>query len=471
MNRGGVWTGTGWMLAVVTAALIGCRSDPNRLIEAGRLDAAENAIPVSEDPAEDRPESRFLLGKAHFARAQRALEAGDEFEYTSELAAAQEQFLRAVELAPTLPFPHNMLAILSAYRTDLDSTRRSFDIVRQLRPLEPRIYTNLAELEVYRGQLTLAKQYLESARRLGGAEAEIEFVETLAAWRRGDLYAARDIFSAVAMLHPEAARTWNGASAIQTFDDFADHCCRLPFCGRYMKDACTQMKLEVQNRDLQRKTLLKELQLEAERRKAMQDIYGRRRDLKIVLADPTPPNPGSIGTGRPLAPSGEAGSADTVRRTIAITPSAPGSDYIGEPGDDHLIGSGGADYLAGAGGNDRLEGGADADVLEGGGGDDVAIGGPGNDVYVIGSDTGMDVIVEESAPGSFDWLFVENVRMDALRFERAGNDLLVLVRGGSAGAKIQDFFLGDRIEWIDATDGGLSAEDIAATVSGTAPAP
>jgi len=186
-------------------------------------------------------DTHIELGLGFFAAAQRALETGDESTYTDQLSAAQEEILVALELDPGADVALNLLAILAAYRADIDGARQSFERAHQLAPTDPHYPLNLAEIAIYQGRLPAAHALLDLARKLGARASAVELNEVLVAWRQGDLYTARDIFNAVTMLDPEESRTWNGASSIESFEDFTAHCCRLPFCGQHMAQACEQV--------------------------------------------------------------------------------------------------------------------------------------------------------------------------------------------------------------------------------------
>jgi Ca2+-binding RTX toxin-like protein len=122
-------------------------------------------------------------------------------------------------------------------------------------------------------------------------------------------------------------------------------------------------------------------------------------------------------------------------------------------GDDVVVGGAGADTLLGGGGNDLLGGGAGNDQLTGGDGADQLLGGPGNDIIdggtgndVLSGGEGSDTLRFGPGAGSDTWLGVDSsagrvdrvllapaVRAPDLQLYRAGNDLLLTLRGSPIG--------------------------------------
>jgi Ca2+-binding RTX toxin-like protein len=66
-------------------------------------------------------------------------------------------------------------------------------------------------------------------------------------------------------------------------------------------------------------------------------------------------------------------------------------------GDDYINGGHGADILIGSEGNDQLYGGVGSDIISGGLGNDIMSGGTGFDRFVIGTDAGVDRILDFAA--------------------------------------------------------------------------
>jgi Ca2+-binding RTX toxin-like protein len=150
-----------------------------------------------------------------------------------------------------------------------------------------------------------------------------------------------------------------------------------------------------------------------------------------------------------------------------------GGDAVlsGTTGADTLQGGAGNDLLSGGDGNDQLVGGAGVDQLLGGAGSDILDGGPGNDVLSGGD--GSDTIRFGPGAGSDTWLGVDSssgrvdrvllgpaVRSLDLLLFRAGNDLLLTLRGQPDQLRVVDHFapasgprLGSGIDRIDFSDG------------------
>jgi tetratricopeptide (TPR) repeat protein len=292
----------GWTLLLLTLALAACAATPQRraaeaeeLIRAGKVEEATELLEASQRSLPEDAGLQVALCSAYFAGAQRAFEAGNEDQYVSLLERAQQQCLRALELDSKRADAHNMLGILAAYRGDMKASRESFELARQLDPLNPVYPVNLAELYVYLGRKPLVQARLARGRKLRGSPAQIELVEVLDAWKSGDYVGARDTFEDIVLLDPEQVRTWNGASSIETFEDFTAHCCRLPLCGPYMRGACTAMKQQVTEREVTAETVRRELVMEMERARRVREIYRDRRDVEIT----TEPAPTGTETDRP----------------------------------------------------------------------------------------------------------------------------------------------------------------------------
>lgn len=73
------------------------------------------------------------------------------------------------------------------------------------------------------------------------------------------------------------------------FEDFAGYCCGSPACGPYMKNACRQLSLEVQEREISEETVRRELVIEMEQQRRLQKLYQQRKELDIEIEEaPTP---------------------------------------------------------------------------------------------------------------------------------------------------------------------------------------
>jgi len=225
------------------------------------------------------------------------------------LAQAQRHLLDQVEREPEDAGAHNLLAILSAYRGDLDASRLSFRISERLDPRDPAPNLNLAEVSVYQDQLPEARRWLRRARDRGASEGESLLVEALLAWKQRDLVEARNRFRLAKAAETGEVRTWNGARAIETFEDLAAHCCRLVFCGPHMVQACGDMSEAVAQQERDEATLLEELKLQMERTRRVREVYERRRELEVRVDDLARP----LETDDPASSAGAPPSERTSR--------------------------------------------------------------------------------------------------------------------------------------------------------------
>jgi hypothetical protein len=66
------------------------------------------------------------------------------------------------------------------------------------------------------------------------------------------------------------------------------YCCASPACGPYLAEACNASKLEVAKREIPEEVALRELRLEMERRRKLEAIYEKRKDLEIEIEAPEP---------------------------------------------------------------------------------------------------------------------------------------------------------------------------------------
>ncbi|MBX3629904.1 MAG: putative Ig domain-containing protein [Nitrosomonas sp.] len=132
--------------------------------------------------------------------------------------------------------------------------------------------------------------------------------------------------------------------------------------------------------------------------------------------------------------------------------SALASDvYGGTDGDDVLIGTIADDHIEGYSGNDSLDG---------AGGNDTLIGGDGVDTYLFGwSSLGNDVAMESGTGSSFVKLTDGTVLAD-LRHQQAGDDLILVLRGGSAMLTLKDYYVSSH-NWTisDETNATIAVAD------------
>ncbi len=83
--------------------------------------------------------------------------------------------------------------------------------------------------------------------------------------------------------------TWDEAPVadpIETFEDFTRYCCWNPACGPYMENACHEQQLEVRQREIDARTLRKEMEIEMQRRHELNQIYRQRKELEIEVEEP-----------------------------------------------------------------------------------------------------------------------------------------------------------------------------------------
>ncbi len=231
-------------------------------------------------------EAHLELGVAYYKLARKALDENREQDYTRYLEKSLDEVLEATRIEPESPSTHTWMGIITAYLDDLDSALANFKNARRLNGRAPVHHLNVAQIYVYKGDLSRAHYSVEKARRLGARGAFIDIVESLAAWRRGDLVEARDLFEQALALDPEDVNTWDEAPVdqpIESFADFTAYCCANHTCGPHMGKACQRMQLVVKERELQDETLRRELVIEMERRRKLREIYERRRDLQIEV--------------------------------------------------------------------------------------------------------------------------------------------------------------------------------------------
>ncbi len=272
-----------------TAAIQQAKQD----LAAGRLDEAVARLEklVREQP--DSPEAWDELGLAHYRRARKALDERRFDDYERDLARAMDVWIESLSLNPASPRPHTWMGIVAAYQGDLNAALRNFRNALRLDPRSWVAYTNLAQIHIYRGELVQARRWLRKARRLRPNPAILDLNYAFAAWRQGDVVEAEDLFASAYLYSPEAVNTWDEAPVsehIDTFEKFAGYCCSNPACGPYMELQCKQMQLEVGRRAVRAETVRKELLIEMERRRKLNEIYQDRKDLKIEV-EPTKPVP------------------------------------------------------------------------------------------------------------------------------------------------------------------------------------
>lgn len=275
--------------AVACASTYMARERASNAVEAGH---PEQAIEILAPQVELHPtdtELRKALAEGYYLTARQALEARQFEAYERNLGLALDEWIEAVRLDPEDPAPHTMMAIVALHQGQLDSSITSLKNAQRLAPMNPLADSNLAEAYVYQGDFGKARKYLSRARKSRMVTSHVEIIESLAAWKTGDMTEARDIFESAHAVDPGFVETWNDAPVnrpIQSFDDFAAFCCGDIACGPYMENACHNLRLDVKERNVSAETVRKELVLEMQKRRELEKIYKGRRDLDIEVEAP-----------------------------------------------------------------------------------------------------------------------------------------------------------------------------------------
>ncbi|MBI5213214.1 MAG: hypothetical protein HY957_07575, partial [Nitrospirae bacterium] len=123
-----------------------------------------------------------------------------------------------------------------------------------------------------------------------------------------------------------------------------------------------------------------------------------------------------------------------------------GKDRLyGEDGNDILYGNNGDDKLYGGNGNDTLYGGNGYDLLHGGKGDDTIYTGRGKDTIILNSGDGHDTVKAGDRDRDECGWDADNdiVKFDVnpldLIFSRSGDNLEVMINGGTDSITIEDW--------------------------------
>jgi Flp pilus assembly protein TadD len=259
-----------------------------------KADHPEQAVAILEAQRDQRPRSievRDALGEAYYRSARKALEEGRNADYERNLAAALDEWVESLRLAPESSRPHVMMAIVSLHQGRLDDSIVNLKNALRLSPRNPMAHSNLAEAYVYQGDFRQARRYIGKARKGRLIPGHVEVIEALAAWKTGDMVEARDLFASAYSLNPEVVVSWNEApmsDPIHDFNDFTESCCSDIACGPYMESACRRVHLDATQRQVSDDLVRKELLLEMERRRKLDAIYRDRRDLKIEVEPAEP---------------------------------------------------------------------------------------------------------------------------------------------------------------------------------------
>jgi tetratricopeptide (TPR) repeat protein len=229
-----------------------------------------------------------------YREARKAIDGGNEAQYRDYLGKAQRELIAAIRSDPGDPDAHTQMGIILAYQGNLEQARTSFlNALRLHKKRFPRgargdglYYTNIAHIDLYRGKLRSARRYLEIGRKRGAPPDEIDRIDTLLAWRSGDLTEARDVFDTAREVTRGYANTWDGAplpQEMKRFEDFCAACCRNPSCGPHLRDACDAGHQTVKEREVTRETLAEEMRLERERQAKLKEIYKGDKSVSIEV--------------------------------------------------------------------------------------------------------------------------------------------------------------------------------------------
>ena len=238
----------------------------------------------------------------YYRQARQAFDGGDEAQYRDYLGRAQRELIAAIRRSPGDPEAHTQMGIILVYQGNLEQARRSFlNALRLHKRRSPRgarndgiYYTNIAHTDVYLGKLGSARRYLDVGRKRGAPPDEVDRIDTLLAWRSGDLVEARDVFNMAREVTRGYADTWDGVrlpQAMRRFEDFCATCCGNPSCGPHLRGACDAERQPVKEREVTRETLAEEIRLERERQAKLKEIYEGDRSVSIEVEKPSDAKP------------------------------------------------------------------------------------------------------------------------------------------------------------------------------------
>jgi Ca2+-binding RTX toxin-like protein len=147
----------------------------------------------------------------------------------------------------------------------------------------------------------------------------------------------------------------------------------------------------------------------------------------------------SMGSSANLFPNSNGAFICQTGNTQSYLAGANGGTYVAPSSPDLTS------YLDGGTGNDDLFGGAGPNILDGHGGSDVLTGGDGAaNTYLLGSNFGQQIIVNDRADGGVvsDIIqFTNGIVQSMVSLARAGNDLLLTLKGTQNQAIVRNYFL------------------------------
>jgi Flp pilus assembly protein TadD len=291
------------VLACAIWIAVGAQAAPEPEVATTPTASEIASLEKARDKKPGRADRRAPLALAYYRFARAALDRGELPVYEDYLGRAMTEWIEALRLEPENSEPHVYMGIVSAYQGRIDDALDSFYNARSLAPGAPNAYTNIAETLIYAGRdAREVETWLSRGERMGANPAIVELNYCLLRWRDGDAASAARRFKAAMALDASVVRVWNEAPVskpIRTFSDLADYCCGSPACGPYLARACQKSELEVARREVPEETKLRELRIEMDRRRELERIYAKRKDLEIRVQEPEAATPAA---GTPPAP-------------------------------------------------------------------------------------------------------------------------------------------------------------------------
>jgi len=282
-----------WRRTLLVAVLLAASADAAPSKPEPIVVPTAEQITELERARDKRPKSaerRDELALAHYRFARAALDRGEFAAYEDHLARAMTEWVESLRLDPESPDPHIYMGMVSAYQGRIDDTLDSMYNARSLAPGSAVMYSNIAETLIYAGRdAREVESWLSRAERLGSNPAIIDLNRCLLQWRDGNLDGAARSFRFARKLDPSVVEVWNEApvaTPIKSFVDLTTYCCGSPACGPYLERACQKSELEVAHREVPEETALRELRIEMERRRELERIYQKRRDLEVRVKKP-----------------------------------------------------------------------------------------------------------------------------------------------------------------------------------------
>ena len=169
----GITKAPGWPDLYYTLGLVRYQS--------GRFAEAEQALEVALDMREEYPDASLWLGNVYLVQSTMTGEAGDP----TKLAAAIEQFRRAVELDDSVAGYHAALAEGLFQRRDLAEARAAMERAIELDDLNPKYWLSLGKICDQLNDLDAAESAFKQATESGPTSAEAFFGLGTTYFKRG----------------------------------------------------------------------------------------------------------------------------------------------------------------------------------------------------------------------------------------------------------------------------------------------